>query len=129
VPTAPDVSPERLAAAGLRLTLQGPVARVALARPGRHNAQTPQMWAALRDVGRALPGDVRVVVVSGDGPSFSSGLDTSLLVGGGAPEPLAGLDDAGREAAWAEVAAALREYEGPDGFVGPCELLVGAGTS
>jgi len=41
---------------------------------------------------------------------------------------LAGLPEAGREAAWAEVEGALREFEGPDGFVGPCELLVGAGT-
>jgi SAM-dependent methyltransferase len=41
---------------------------------------------------------------------------------------LAGLDEAGREAAWAEIESELRQFEGPDGFVGPCELLVGAGT-
>jgi SAM-dependent methyltransferase len=41
---------------------------------------------------------------------------------------LAGLPEADREAAWQEVEDALREFEGPTGFVGPCELLVGAGT-
>jgi len=40
---------------------------------------------------------------------------------------LAGLDDAGRDEAWAEVAERLQEFDGPDGFVAPCELLVAAG--
>jgi SAM-dependent methyltransferase len=38
---------------------------------------------------------------------------------------LSGLDDAGRAAAWDEIARELGKFEGPDGFVGPCELLVG----
>jgi len=41
---------------------------------------------------------------------------------------LSGLDDAGRDAAWAEIADALTQFEGPDGFVGPCEMLVAVGT-
>lgn len=41
---------------------------------------------------------------------------------------LAGLDEAGREAAWQEVGEALGEFEDADGFTGPCELLVGAAT-
>jgi SAM-dependent methyltransferase len=41
---------------------------------------------------------------------------------------LAGLDQAAQEATWAEIEVALREFEGPGGFSGPCELLVGAGT-
>jgi SAM-dependent methyltransferase len=41
---------------------------------------------------------------------------------------LAGLDEAAQEATWAEIEVALGEFEGPDGFHGPCELLVGAGT-
>jgi SAM-dependent methyltransferase len=42
---------------------------------------------------------------------------------------LSSLDAAGREAAWAEVGEALAEFEhGPDGFVGPCELVIVAGT-
>ena len=41
---------------------------------------------------------------------------------------LAGLDEAGREAAWEEIESELRRFEGPGGFEGPCELLVAAGT-
>ena len=41
---------------------------------------------------------------------------------------LAGLDDEERAAAWAEVEEALGAFDGPEGFVGPCELLVGAAT-
>jgi SAM-dependent methyltransferase len=41
---------------------------------------------------------------------------------------LAGVSKKQRDLAWAEIEAALRQFEGPDGFVGPCELLVGAAT-
>jgi SAM-dependent methyltransferase len=41
---------------------------------------------------------------------------------------LAKLDQPAREATWAEIEAALEEFESADGFTGPCELLVGAGT-
>ena len=41
---------------------------------------------------------------------------------------LAGLDEAEREAAWQEVGEALEEFDGPEGFTGPCELLVGTAT-
>ena len=40
---------------GLRLTVDGPVARVVLDRPEVRNAQTPAMWRALADFGAALP--------------------------------------------------------------------------
>jgi SAM-dependent methyltransferase len=41
---------------------------------------------------------------------------------------LAGLPEDEQEAAWEEVGRALAEFEGPDGFVGPCEMLVVSGT-
>lgn len=41
---------------------------------------------------------------------------------------LAGLPADEREAAWAEVGDALADYDGPDGFTGPCEMLVVSGT-
>ena len=42
---------------------------------------------------------------------------------------LSGLDEAGCAAAWDEVGTALTDFEGPDGFVGPCELLVVGATA
>jgi SAM-dependent methyltransferase len=41
---------------------------------------------------------------------------------------LAGLSPAERDETWAEVGEALEQFEGPDGFVGPCEMLVVTGT-
>jgi hypothetical protein len=42
---------------------------------------------------------------------------------------LAGLDEAQRAAAWAEITERLRAYDTPDGFVGPCELVIVAGSA
>jgi SAM-dependent methyltransferase len=41
---------------------------------------------------------------------------------------LAGLDEPAREAAWDEIEQELRQFEGPSGFEGPCELIVGVGV-
>lgn len=42
---------------------------------------------------------------------------------------LSSLDQAGCDAAWAEVGAALREFDrAGEGFVGPCELVIAVGT-
>lgn len=40
---------------------------------------------------------------------------------------LAGLDADAQEAVWAEITERLTQFEEPDGFVAPCELLVAAG--
>jgi SAM-dependent methyltransferase len=42
---------------------------------------------------------------------------------------LAGLSLAERDDVWAEIEEALGEFDGPDGFVGPCKLLVAAATA
>ena len=41
---------------------------------------------------------------------------------------LSGVDAPGRAAAWGEIEEALSQFDGPDGFVGPCEMLVVSGT-
>ncbi len=41
---------------------------------------------------------------------------------------LATVPEEERAEAWVEIEEELRQFEGPDGFVGPCELLVGAAT-
>ncbi|NJQ02100.1 enoyl-CoA hydratase/isomerase family protein [Streptomyces zingiberis] len=62
---------------GVRLALddEGSVATLTLTRPGKRNAQDFALWRALAEAGRILPGSVRVVLVRGEGPSFSAGLD------------------------------------------------------
>ncbi|MFC0622866.1 class I SAM-dependent methyltransferase [Kribbella deserti] len=41
---------------------------------------------------------------------------------------LSRLDDAGRAEAWQEITEQLTQFDGPDGFSGPCEMLVVTGT-
>jgi enoyl-CoA hydratase/carnithine racemase len=75
------------AAAGFILTLSeaADVATVTLNQPGIRNPQSPLTWAALLAAVNDLPGTVRVLVVRGEGPSFSAGLDRRLLAPGGIP--------------------------------------------
>ena len=60
---------------GVHLAVDDAVATVTLANAAKRNAQSPAMWRALAEVGRSLPGSVRVVVLRGEGKSFSAGLD------------------------------------------------------
>src|SRR5687768_3462491 len=41
---------------------------------------------------------------------------------------MAAMSETERTETWKEIEAALRKFETTDGFVGPCEMLVGAGT-
>jgi enoyl-CoA hydratase/carnithine racemase len=61
----------------IRFERQAEIATLALARPAKRNAQNPRMWRELRDLGGRLVGDetLRCLVVTGDGPSFSAGID------------------------------------------------------
>lgn len=76
---------ERLAAGDVELHVDGPRADVVLARPDARNAQTPATWRALAAVPTLMPGDVRVVVLSARGASFSAGLDRRMIDGSGVP--------------------------------------------
>ncbi|MEJ1169209.1 class I SAM-dependent methyltransferase [Variovorax sp. CCNWLW235] len=42
---------------------------------------------------------------------------------------MVGLDEAERASTWNAIEEALRQFEGSEGFVGPCEMLVGAGST
>jgi enoyl-CoA hydratase/carnithine racemase len=77
--------PDELAQAGLRADLDGEVLTLTLDRPERRNSQTPRTWRALAAIGQGLPEQVRVVVVRGEGESFSAGIDTRLLGEDGVP--------------------------------------------
>lgn len=67
----------------LHVARVGDVVTVSLDRPQQRNAQTPSLWAALAAVADGLDPSVRVVVLRGEGQSFSAGLDRGMLRPGG----------------------------------------------
>jgi enoyl-CoA hydratase/carnithine racemase len=78
-PRLRPMTPEDLAAAGLRYSVDGPLATITLDRPEVRNAQTPRMWRTLAAIGDEIPDAVRVVLVRGAGQSFSAGLDRAVF--------------------------------------------------
>jgi enoyl-CoA hydratase/carnithine racemase len=74
-----------LTSAGLEFSVSGAVATVMLSRPERRNAMTPSMWRGLARIGASMPGDVRVVVLRGSGPSFCAGIDLRMFTADGVP--------------------------------------------
>jgi enoyl-CoA hydratase/carnithine racemase len=103
------VTSETLENAGwVRTSRDGAVLTVTLDRPDQLNAQTPATWSALAAVGASLDDDVRVVVVRGEGRSFSAGLDRSLF--SAEPGVPGGLGDLGRRPT-AEAEDQIREYQ------------------
>ena len=109
----PAVADETLVAGvdGVRLERSGPLAVVTLCRPDVLNAQTPQMWHTLRRISQELPGDVRVVVLRGEGRAFSAGLDRSVM---GHLGELARLPDATADAEIAGYQGAFSWLRRPD---------------
>jgi enoyl-CoA hydratase/carnithine racemase len=79
----------------LRVDRDGAVVTVSLDNPQKRNAQTPSLWVALARVADELDESVRVVVIRGEGESFSAGLDRGML----SPEGIAGEPDMLRLAA------------------------------
>lgn len=94
---------------GLILSAQnGAVRRLTFQRPDKHNAFTPAMEAELRAAIAAALADetTRVIVLSGAGRSFSSGVDLGSVAAGPAPAANAPADmvhNRERVAAWLEL--------------------------
>lgn len=65
--------------ADVEYTTEGVVARIALNRPERHNPLTDAMFESIVEYVRAADADdqVKVIVLEGNGPSFSAGFDMS----------------------------------------------------
>ena len=95
----------------LTISREDHVARLTIDRPDKRNAMTAGMWAALPGVLAALADDpaVRVLVVTGAGPSFCAGADISDLLGG--PDPDDPMADVRRDNLAAQ--AALRQFPKP----------------
>jgi enoyl-CoA hydratase/carnithine racemase len=76
----------------LTVERDGAVAVLTIDRPDKRNAMTAGMWAALPALLAELAddADVRVLVVTGAGPSFCAGADIADLLGGpDATDPMA----------------------------------------
>ncbi|WP_081236361.1 enoyl-CoA hydratase/isomerase family protein [Streptomyces viridosporus] len=94
---------------GVRLTVDDAIATVTLTNPAKRNAQSPALWRALAEAGRLLPGSVRVVVLRGEGKSFSAGLDRQMLTPEGIEGEPSFLDLA--RSAEAGLDATIAEYQ------------------
>jgi len=69
----------------VRIERQGEIVHVTLTNPAARNAQTPATWRRLASIPSLLTPDVRAVVLRGEGPSFSAGLDRRMLTPEGVP--------------------------------------------
>jgi enoyl-CoA hydratase len=101
----------------IRFERDGRVGRLVLDRPASLNSMTLQMWRELRALGRSLlddPGDLRALVVVGEGRAFSSGLDTSVFAGGDASGGAAGGGSAADAVGISRMAADEPEPPDPD---------------
>ena len=66
----------------LKLETHGHIARLVMNRPEKLNAFSVEMWDEMRELGAELvanPGDIRVLILSGEGRAFSSGIDTTVF--------------------------------------------------
>jgi SAM-dependent methyltransferase len=106
--------------ANLPPPLPGQPGPFSLGAPGALQQALEQ--AGFRDV------DVRVVDAPLRLPSAAECVRFEQESFGALHQMLSGLEQAGREAAWAEIESELSQFEGPGGFTGPCELLVAVGT-
>jgi enoyl-CoA hydratase/carnithine racemase len=73
----------------VRYEVSGSVALVTIARPDVRNAMDTDVFDGLTEAGNRAGNDpeVRAVVVAGEGPNFSSGIDTSVFTSGDVTSP------------------------------------------
>ena len=71
---------------------------------------------------------VHVVPIQRRFPSAADAIRTMRNSAGDLREIMSQLNEAERETAWAEIEQELRQFEGPNGFDAPGEVLIGVGT-
>jgi enoyl-CoA hydratase/carnithine racemase len=73
----------------VRYEVSGSVATITIARPEVRNAMDMDVFSGLAEAGARAGADraVRAVVVTGEGPNFSSGIDTSVFTSGSNGSP------------------------------------------
>ncbi|MDT5140117.1 MAG: enoyl-CoA hydratase [Mycobacterium sp.] len=75
------MSRDEHSASAVRVTSDGPVAMVMLARPAKSNAMDGEVTRALLDAVQSLckSGDIRAMVLTGEGAAFSAGGDIQTI--------------------------------------------------
>jgi methylglutaconyl-CoA hydratase len=129
------------APSALRLELRGHVGWIALARPSVHNAFDDTLIAELTDALRAAEADtdVRMVVLTGDGGTFSAGADLGWMKRMAAASEEENLADSLRLATLMRTLNFLSKptiarvngsaYGGGVGLVACCDVAIGVDTA
>lgn len=125
----------------IRVEITAGVARITLARANVHNAFDDALIAELTDALRSIDGDeaVRVVVLTGDGSTFSAGADLGWMKRMAAASEAENLDDSLRLATLMRTLNFLSKptiarvngsaYGGGVGLVACCDIAVGVDTA
>jgi ubiquinone/menaquinone biosynthesis C-methylase UbiE len=98
-------------------------------QPGPFSLGGPGVLAAALETAGFTNVEVRAVHSPVELPSARECVRFQQESFGALHQMMAGLDPAERKDVWREVEEALRQFEGPESFTGPCEMLVGAGTA
>ncbi len=93
----------------LNLAMAGEIATITLSRPDKRNAISAEMIADLNDaLGKVESGAARILILTGAGKAFCSGMDLEALKALAAQPPVEHLEDSRRMAAWSGVCGVSR---------------------
>ncbi len=97
-------------------------------QPGPFSLGTPEVLRATLEQAGFRDVEVEVVKAPLELKNAKECLAFERESFGALHQMLSGLSEAEQEAVWEEIEEALTRYETADGFVGPCELVLGSGT-
>lgn len=97
-------------------------------QPGPFSLGKPEVLKALLESAGYSDVEVEVVQAPLRLPSAKECLQFEKESFGALHQMLGGLSAAAQEDVWGEIELALQAFETDAGFVGPCELVIGAGT-
>ena len=97
-------------------------------QPGPFSLGTPEVLRATLEAAGFEDVEVEVVEAPLRLPSAKECLQFERESFGALHQMLGGLSEAEQEKVWDEIEEALGRYETADGFVGPCELVLGSGV-
>ncbi|HEY7560055.1 MAG TPA: methyltransferase domain-containing protein [Candidatus Binatia bacterium] len=106
----------------------GNIAAPAPGEPWMYALGEPGALEAVYRRGDFLNVSVRAIPIQRRLPSAAAAVENMKKGAGDTRELMNRLNEADRERAWAEIAVQFKQYEGPNGFEIPGELLIGVGT-